>query len=337
MDNIGKNQLVFNDVFIVSSASVVGPKESKGPFGNYFDKCYDNLLCNNESSFEKAEMRMMEDALIISLDKANLSDKDINCAFCGDLNNQIIIGNYVLRNYDIPYVGIFGACSTSILGIIMGAIYLQNMKGNVICLTSSHNGTSERQFRYPNEYGAQKAETATLTVTGASSVILTNMKNENDIKITKATIGKVIDPKINDIQDMGRIMAPSAFNTILDHLNNYDETIDDYDLIVTGDLSKYGSDMLIKLFKEINIDIKDKYIDSGNCIFDKNKQEVLAGGSGCGCLGVFLSGYLLEKLKNRELRKILCVGTGALLNPVIVCQKETIPGISHAITIEVSS
>ena len=184
MDNIGKNQLVFNDVFIVSSASVVGPKESKGPFGNYFDKCYDNLLCNNESSFEKAEMRMMEDALIISLDKANLSDKDINCAFCGDLNNQIIIGNYVLRNYDIPYVGIFGACSTSILGIIMGAIYLQNMKGNVICLTSSHNGTSERQFRYPNEYGAQKAETATLTVTGASSVILTNIKNENDINKT---------------------------------------------------------------------------------------------------------------------------------------------------------
>ena len=333
MDNIGKNQLVFNDVFIVSSASVVGPKESKGPFGNYFDKCYDNLLCNNETSFEKAEMRMLEDALIISLDKANLSDKDINCAFCGDLNNQIIIGNYVLRNYDIPYVGIFGACSTSILGIIMGAIYLQNMKGNVICLTSSHNGTSERQFRYPNEYGAQKAETATLTVTGASSVILTNIKNENDIKITKATIGKVIDPKINDIQDMGRIMAPSAFNTILDHLNNYDETIDDYDLIVTGDLSKYGHEIVLSVLNQHFANVTN-YNDCGLILYDINTQNVFAGGSGPGTSAGVLLAYIKKKIENKELKKVLLCATGALLSPTMILQKNSIPCIAHCIVME---
>lgn len=334
MVNIGKNCLVFNDVYIVNSASVVGKKENDGPIGKYFDYHYNDLFADGEKSFEKAEMKMFEKALLIALNKSGLKENDINCVFSGDLNNQIIIGNYVLRKYDIPYVGIFGACSTSVLGIIQGALYLSNMKGNVLALTSSHNATAERQFRYPNEYGGQKAKTATLTVTGASCTVLSNIF-KSDIKVTKATIGKVIDPLIKDTQDMGRIMAPSAFSTIKDHLYNYDETIDDYDLIVTGDLSEFGSDMLIKMFKEEGIDITNKYIDSGNCIYDKQKQKVLGGGSGCACLGVFFNSYLIEKLKERKYKKILVVATGALLNPVIVSQKETVPGVSHAITVEV--
>lgn len=334
MSNINKSHMLFEDVYIASSASVVGPKEKAGPFGKYFDKGYNSLFCNNESSFEKAEMRLFEDALNIALDKAKLSDTDISCAFSGDLNNQIIIGNYVFRNYDIPYVGIFGACSTSVLGILLGSLYLQSLKGNVVCLTSSHNGTAEKQFRYPNEYGGQKADTATLTVTGASCCVLSNISDNKLVKVTKGTIGKVIDPKINDTQDMGRIMAPAAFSTIIDHLNFYNETIDDYDLIVTGDLSKYGSKMLIKLFEEINIDIKDKYIDAGCCIYDSKNQNTLAGGSGCACLGVFIASYITRILSRKEMRKILCVATGALLNPVIVSQKESIPGIAHAVVLE---
>ena len=334
MNNLGKSHLIFNDVYIVSGASVVGPKEHDGPFGKYFDKHYDSLFCNDEDSFEKAEMRLYEDSLNIALGKCKLSDKDISCAFSGDLNNQIIIGSYVLRNYDIPHVGIFGACSTSVLGIILGSLYLQSNKGNVAALTSSHNGTAEKQFRYPNEYGGQKAETATLTVTGASCCILSNILNDKKVKVTKATFGKVIDAKIKDTQDMGRIMAPAAFSTIIDHFNKFDETIDDYDLIITGDLSKYGSKMLVNLFKEIGVDIKDKYIDAGNCIYDLEKQKVLAGGSGCACLGVFITGYLLKILEKREMKKILCVATGALLNPIIVCQKETVPAVAHAVTLE---
>ena len=334
MDDLGKNRLLFNDVYIVDSATVVGKKEHDGPIGDYFDYYYNDLFAEGEKSFEKAEMKMFDKALIIGLNKSGLSENDINCIFSGDLNNQIIIGNYVLRNYDIPYVGIFGACSTSVLGIIQGALYLSNTKGNVLAMTSSHNATAEKQFRYPNEYGGQKAKTATLTVTGASCTILSN-KITSNIKVTKATIGKVIDPLIKDTQDMGRIMAPSAFSTIKDHLYNYDETIDDYDLIVTGDLSKYGSDMLIKLFKEDGIDISSKYIDSGNCIYSKNEQNVLGGGSGCACLGVFFNSYLLKKLNENKYKKILVVATGALLNPVIVSQKETVPGVSHAITVEV--
>lgn len=334
MDDLGKNRLLFNDVYIVDSATVVGKKEHDGPIGDYFDHYYNDLFAEGEKSFEKAEMKMFDKALKIGLNKSGLSENDINCIFSGDLNNQIIIGNYVLRNYDIPYVGIFGACSTSVLGIIQGALYLSNTKGNVLAMTSSHNATAEKQFRYPNEYGGQKAKTATLTVTGASCTILSN-KITSNIKVTKATIGKVIDPLIKDTQDMGRIMAPSAFSTIKDHLYNYDETIDDYDLIVTGDLSKYGSDMLIKLFKEDGIDISSKYIDSGNCIYSKDKQNVLGGGSGCACLGVFFNSYLLKKLNENKYKKILVVATGALLNPVIVSQKETVPGVSHAITVEV--
>ena len=329
----GRSSVELNNIYLAASAVVCGPKEFNGPLGLYMDKGFDDIYCNEES-WEKAEISLQLNSMEILIRKSGILKSEIDCIVGGDLNNQLAATNYAVRKYDIPYVGIFGACSTSVLGIIQGALYLSNMKGNVLALTSSHNATAERQFRYPNEYGGQKAKTATLTVTGASCTVLSNIF-KSDIKVTKATIGKVIDPLIKDTQDMGRIMAPSAFSTIKDHLYNYDETIDDYDLIVTGDLSEFGSDMLIKMFKEEGIDITNKYIDSGNCIYDKQKQKVLGGGSGCACLGVFFNSYLIEKLKERKYKKILVVATGALLNPVIVSQKETVPGVSHAITVEV--
>ena len=331
MAKVGKNSLVFNDVFIANYSSVVGPKEYNGPIGSLFDKHY--LMPEGCKSFEKAEMLMFKDAIDLVMKKENINQDDISCLFSGDLNNQIIIGNYVMRDYDIPYFGIFGACSTSVLGLIAAGMYLEQNEGYVISATSSHNATAERQFRYPNEYGGQKANTATLTVTGASA-ILTSHKKTN-LKITKATIGKVIDAKIKDTQDMGRIMAPAAYTTIKQHLTDFNMNVEDYDLILSGDLSYYGADMLIKLFKEDGIDISKKYKDAGLYIFDRKSQDALAGGSGCACLGVVLNGLILKQLEEKIYRKILVVATGALLNPVIVSQKETVPAIAHAISSEV--
>lgn len=333
MGKVGKSSLVFYNCYISAVSSVVGPKEKNGPIGNLFDKYYDNLLANNCESFEKAEMKMFKDAIDIVMQKGNVTQNDISCLFSGDLNNQIIIGNYVMRDYNIPFIGIFGACSTSILGLITACNYLEQNKGNVISATSSHNATAERQFRFPNEYGGQKADTATLTVTGASAVLTTT--NKTNIKISKATIGRVIDAKIKDTQDMGRIMAPAAYSTIKQHFDDFNLTVDDYDLILTGDLSHYGSDMLVKLFEEDNIDIKNKHKDAGLFIFDRETQNVLAGGSGCACLGVVLNALIIKQLEQGIYKKILVVGTGALMNPIIVSQKETIPAIAHAITIEV--
>lgn len=333
MGKVGKNSLVFHNVFIKNVSSVVGPKEKLGPIGEYFDKHYDDLFIDCCKSFEKAEMHLFKDAVDIVMKKANVTENDINCLFSGDLNNQIIIGNYVMRDYRIPYIGIFGACSTSVLGLITGANYLQSAEGNVITVTSSHNATAERQFRYPNEYGGQKANTATLTVTGAAATILTTEKT--NLKVTKATIGRVIDPQIKDTQDMGRIMAPAAYSTIKQHFEDFNLDSDDYDLIISGDLSYYGSDMLLKLLKEDGIDISKKYKDAGLYIYNRDEQNALAGGSGCACLGVVLNGLIMKQLESGVYKKILAVGTGALLNPIIVSQKETVPGIAHAVAIEV--
>lgn len=333
MGKVGKNSLVFHNVYIKNVSSVVGPKEFSGPIGEYFDKHYDDLFVNSCQSFEKAEIHLFKDALDIVMKKGNVVEEDINCLFSGDLNNQIIIGNYAMRDYRIPYIGIFGACSTSVLGLITGANFLQSAEGNVISITSSHNATAERQFRFPNEYGGQKANTATLTVTGAAATLLTTEKT--NLKVTKATIGRVVDPEIKDTQDMGRIMAPAAYSTIKQHFEDFNLTVDDYDLIISGDLSYYGSDMLIRLLKEDGIDISSKYKDAGLYIYNRDEQNALAGGSGCACLGVVLNGLIIKQLQAGVYKKILAVGTGALLNPIIVSQKETVPGIAHAVAIEV--
>ena len=333
MGKVGKNSLVFHNVYIKNVSSVVGPKEFSGPIGEYFDKHYDDLFVNSCQSFEKAEIHLFKDALDIVMKKGNVVEEDINCLFSGDLNNQIIIGNYAMRDYRIPYIGIFGACSTSVLGLITGANFLQSAEGNVISITSSHNATAERQFRFPNEYGGQKANTATLTVTGAAATLLTTEKT--NLKVTKATIGRVVDPEIKDTQDMGRIMAPAAYSTIKQHFEDFNLTVDDYDLIISGDLSYYGSDMLIRLLKEDGIDISSKYKDAGLYIYNRDEQNALAGGSGCACLGVVLNGLIIKQLQVGVYKKILAVGTGALLNPIIVSQKETVPGIAHAVAIEV--
>ena len=332
MAKVGKKSLTFDNVYLQESGVVVGPKEYEGPLKEDFDNHFDDLRCG-QKSWELAEIVMYRNALNICLNKNNMEIKDIDCVVSGDLNNQIIIGNYVLRDYDVPYLGVFNACSSSVEGLIVASNLIQaNGFKNIVVAISSHNATAERQYRYPTEYGGQKPETTTSTVTAAASTLVSDKPSL--IKVTKATVGRVVDAKINDALDMGRAMAPAAYNTINQHFVDFDVDPSEYDLILTGDLSYYGSDMLIKIFQEYDVDITKNHNDGGLMIYDRDQQKVFSGGSGCGCLPAVMYSNVIKRMLNGELKKILCVGTGALLNPIILAQKETIPAIAHAVVLE---
>lgn len=332
MAKVGKSSITFDHLYLHESSVVVGPKEYEGPLASQFDNHFDSMDCN-QKSWEQAEIVMYRNAFHICLNKNNVNVGDVDCVVSGDLNNQIIIGNYVLRDYDVPYLGVFNACSSSVEGLIVagGMIESQNFKRVVVAI-SSHNATAERQYRYPTEYGGQKPETLTSTVTAATATMVSSVPSK--IKITKATVGRVVDAKTTDAMDMGRAMAPAAFNTIYQHFQDFKVDPSDYDLILTGDLSYYGSELLQKIFKEYHIDISKVHQDGGLLIYDREKQEVFSGGSGCGCLPSVLYTDVIRKLYQKEYKKILVVGTGALLNPIILAQKETIPSIAHAVVLE---
>ena len=329
---IGKQSITFDNVYVGHGAVAAGPKEKLGPLGAYFDRTYDDLYCGMKT-WEKAEMQLLRDAVEECLAKNNVGSGAIDCFLGGDLNNQIIIQSYVMRDYDLPYLGIFGACRTSIEGAIIAAGMISGGAfTRVLAGTSSHNATSERQFRYPTEYGGQKPETLTFTATAAGVVLLGN--DPTDIRLTGATVGKVIDAKLKAPLDLGRAMAPAAFDTICAHFQDFQTSPKDYDLIVTGDLSYFGKEMLVEIFAKIGIDVTGRYEDCGLLLYDRKQQQVFAGGSGCGCCAAVTYGYLLAKLRDKTYKKILVVATGALLNPIIVAQKETIPGVAHAAVFE---
>lgn len=329
---MANSSYIFNNVFIKNWSSVVGNKEYLGPLGHLVDKHYEDLYFGNDS-FEKAECYLVKEAIDCSLEKSGLKENDIDLLVGGDLINQIVISNYAAMNYDIPFVGVYAACSTTTLGFIVASKFLEDkINKNVIAFTSSHNGGAERQFRYPNEYGTQRALSYTTTVTAANAFLLTNTKSR--IKLSRATIGKVVDSTMKDPQDMGRAMAPAAYHTILKHFNDFNCNINEYDLILTGDLSYYGNKMLNEMFKIDGINFK-MLEDSGLMVYDRNIQNVWAGGSGAGCIGVVLCSEVFPKMLEGIYKKVLICATGALMNSTMLAQKETIPGVCHAITLEV--
>lgn len=324
--------LSFDNVYLDSGAIVGAKMEKEGPLSKYFDLLYDDLYCG-ERTFEKAEQHMVKDAFKTIFKKSKFKEKDIDIMFGGDLLNQITTSSYISRDYNIPFIGTFSACSSFTLTLGLASSYVNfGYAKNALAFTSSHNATAERQFRYPLEYGVQKKDTTTYTVTGACCSIVTNEKR--DIRVKSFTIGKVNDAGISDANDMGNAMAISAYDTIKTHLKdlNIDHTY--YDLIVTGDLSTYGKQTLIELFKRDNIKL-DNYQDCGLLIYDKENQKVFAGGSGCACCGCVSLGLLKSKLENGEINNVLIVATGALLSTTSVGQKETVPSIAHAIGLEV--
>ncbi|NLI59823.1 MAG: stage V sporulation protein AD [Clostridiales bacterium] len=316
---------------ITSRASIVGKKEGEGPLAQYFDKILEDDLWG-EKSWEKAERRMFIEAAQLIMKKAKKEPADINYLFGGDLLDQIISAAYAARSLGIPFYGLYGACSTMTESISLGAVMVDGgYADHVLCLTSSHFCTAERQFRFPLEMGTQRPPTAQWTVTGAGGVLLSS-SGEGPC-ITHVTTGKVIDFGIKDANNMGAAMAPAAADTIRAHFEDTGRGPEDYDLIVTGDLAKYGRELTIHLLKKEGYDIESRFIDCGCEIFSE-EQDIHAGASGCGCSAVVLAGYLLKQMEDGQFNRILMASTGALHSTVSSQQGDSIPGIAHAIAIE---
>lgn len=323
-----------NRPVIIGKATIVGPDEGNGPLGNEFDIVHgDSTL--QEKSWEKAEKKMMEEAAKLAIENAEVMPEDVKFYIGGDLLNQIISNSFAVRTLNIPYLGIFGACSTSMEGLALASMIVNSGGADyAMAGTCSHNSSVEKQFRYPTEYGSQKPPTAQYTVTGAGAAVIA--KHGKGPVVTRATIGRVIDMGIKDPFNMGAAMAPAAVDTIQAHLRDFGLSADYYDLIVTGDLATVGYSIACELFEKHNIPVHKQtiYKDCGLMVYDVDKQPVQAGGSGCACSAVVTYGHLLKKLDKGELHRILVVATGALLSPLSFQQGESIPCIAHAVAIE---
>lgn len=318
---------------IISTATVVGPFEGQGPLVNDFDIVHGDMYIGQDS-WEKAEKSLLEESASKAIEKAGLTKEQIQFYFGGDLMNQIISSSFAARALSIPYLGVFGACSTSMESLALAA-YVVNYNGarHALAGTCSHNASAEKQFRYPTEYGSQKPPTAQYTVTGSGSAVLT--LEGSGPRVTAATIGRVIDMGITDPFNMGAAMAPAAVDTIQAHFRDLQIEPSYYDLIVTGDLSKVGYEIAGELFKRHNFPIdQTTYQDCGMMIYNYDKQNVQAGASGCACSAVVTYGHLLNRMKRGELKRLLVVATGALLSPLSYQQGESIPCIAHAVAIE---
>ena len=324
----------FNNVYINESYTIAGIYEKNGPIASYFDLIYDKDLYYGCKTFEAAEEKMLSNSIEKLINKSKLIDSDIDYIISGDLQNQIAASDYALRDFDIPFIGIFSACATFGEGLCIASNFIEGkIAKNIIVSTSSHNMVAERQFRNPTEYGAPKKKTSTFTGTGAVSILLTSKPSK--IKITSATIGSVQDKGITDVNNMGAVMAIAAADTITKHLKNLKIKPDYYDLILTGDLGIYGKEILIEYLKEKGIDISKNYNDCGLILYDVKKQPVYAGASGPTSSALVLSGYILKEMEKGKYRKVLIVPTGAIFSPTKVFQKESIPSIAHAISLEV--
>ena len=317
---------------IIATTSMVGPKEGKGPLKEYFDIILDDEQ-NGEETFEKAESRMMYTVIKDTIKKAGLTESDIDYLFAGDLLNQLTSSNFAAREVNIPFFGLYGACSTMAESLGLASIIMDGGFANyVIASTSSHFCAAERQFRFPLEYGCQRPETAQWTVTGSGAMLLAY---QGDFPyVTHVTTGIVKDFDIVDANNMGAAMTPAAVDTIYKHFKDTGRGPKDYDIIATGDLGKVGKKLTQELLLEYGYDVKGVYIDCGDEIFDSKKQKTNSGGSGCGCSAVVTCGYLYKELKKKKLKRVLLVSTGALMSPTTSLQGESIPGIAHAVTIE---
>ena len=316
---------------IIGSYSIVGPKEGQGNFREYFDYIMKNDFFG-EKTFEKAERKMIETAITGAIQKAKLKVSDINILVAGDLLNQIISSSYAARAFDFPYLGVYGACSTMAESIAVASTLVDGgYFENIVCCTASHFSTAERQYRFPLELGNQRPPASQWTVTGAGSCVI-SQKGAGP-RVTMATFGKVVDWGIVDVNNMGAAMAPAAMDTLLAHFENSKTTPDDYDLIVTGDLGKLGSEILIDLMEDKGIKLGLNYSDCGQMFFRQN-QNTLCGGSGCGCCATVFNSYIMKKLQDGQYKRVLFLPTGALLSTTASQQGESVPGVCHAIVVE---
>ena len=319
---------------ILSAASAVGRKEHEGPLGSCFD-LHDPSDRFGSSTWEGAESEMQRRALNVALGKASLSDKDLDALFAGDLLNQCVGSAYGLLSFDVPYFGLYGACSTCAEGLLLAATLVsKGASSRCAAVTSSHYCAAERQYRTPVEYGAQRAPTAQWTVTGSGAFVVANASEQGgSAVISRGMPGKVLDAGVKDAGNMGAAMAPAAMDTLIRFFQSTGERPGNYDLIVTGDLGFEGGDILCDLMLADGFDIKDRYADCGQLIYHRKKQDVHGGGSGCGCSAVVLASYLLPQLERGELERILFLSTGAMMSPDLIKQGKNIPSVAHLLEI----
>ena len=320
-----------NGVGIAGYASVAGKKEGEGPLRRYFDILMEDAEWG-EKTWEKTESKMQKSAVAHAVEKAGINLSDINYIFAGDLLNQCIGSSFGLRELEIPFLGVYGACSTMAETLGLAAMTVDG--GFADCsaaVTSSHFCTAERQYRTPLEYGGQRTPTAQWTVTGAGALILS--KSGGAPYVTHFTAGKIVDLGITDANNMGAAMAPAAADTLLAHFKDTGNRPEDYDLILSGDLGEIGRLILVDMMNDEGYDIAENYNDCGCMIFDGKKQDTHAGGSGCGCGASTLCGYVMNRMKAGELNRVLFMATGALLSPTSTLQGESIPSVAHAVVI----
>lgn len=330
---LGRASIAFqNPPSIIASASVAGVKEGEGPLSDYYDEILTDDLYD-EKTWEKAESKLQKSTVQRLLDKANMTADAVDYIFAGDLLNQCTGSHYAMKDMQVPFFGLYGACSTMAESSSLAAMTIDGgYADKCVAITSSHFCSSEKQYRFPLEYGGQRPPTAQWTVTGSGALMLSS--GGSGPYITHVTTGKIIDMGISDANNMGAAMAPAAVDTIVTHFTDTGFTPSDYDMILTGDLASVGSDIARDLLYSSGFDVSNVYNDCGNMVFDIKGQDVHAGGSGCGCSGIVFCGYIMDKLRKGELNRILLVGTGALMSPLNLLQGENIPGIAHAITVQ---
>lgn len=330
---IGKQSLSFEKpVYIMACASVVGAKEGEGPLGETFDMVVQDATFG-EDTWEKGESKMMQETVFLALQKAKLKMDDIRYIFAGDLLGQLIATTFGVVDFNIPLFGLYGACSTAGEALSLGSMTIHaGYADTVLAVASSHFGGAEKQFRFPLEYGNQRPMSSTWTVTGCGAFVLSNRYGA--IQISGVTTGKVVDYGVKDSLNMGACMAPAAADTIYQHMKDFHRSPKDYDLIVTGDLGRIGSEILCKLLKDQGMPIDEVHMDCGMQIYYDVEQDTHAGGSGCGCSAVTLAGKIIQDMKQGKQNRILFVPTGALLSTVSYNEGNSVPGIAHAVVIE---
>lgn len=338
---VGKGSLCFSEApFIISTASIVGKKEGEGPLQDYFDVVGSDDKFG-EDNWEAAESALQKEALTLAIGKMNRKAEDIRYLFAGDLLGQTIASSFGLKEFEIPLFGLYGACSTC--GESLSLASMNVAAGYADCVaavTSSHFASAEKQFRFPLEYANQRPKSSTWTVTGGGAFILATkekmeqFKMEPLAKITGVTTGKIVDFGVKDSMNMGAAMAPAACDLIYQHFEDFGRKPEDYDKIVTGDLGTVGQEILIDLLQKKGYNISNVHEDCGIKIYDGEKQNTGAGGSGCGCSAVTFSAYYLKKIQEGKIKRMLFVPTGALLSTVSFNEGQSVPGIAHGVVVE---
>ena len=339
--NLGKASVKLQrPVYILNSGSIVGTKEGQGPLGLLFDMVGSDDMFGCES-WEEAESSLQKSAVQLALEKAKVKAEDVKFIFAGDLLGQSIATSFGISTYQIPLLGVYGACSTCGESLTVGVMTIAGgFADRVVCVTSSHFASAEKEFRFPLEYGNQRPLSATWTVTGGGAFVLGNEEalsaygEKPRARIMGMTVGKIVDYGLKDSMNMGACMAPAAADTIRQNLEDFGREPKDYDKIITGDLGEVGQSLLFDLLSEKKIDITRQHMDCGIEIYESEKQHTDAGGSGCGCSAAVLSAYILKKIEEGIWKRVLFVPTGALLSKTSFNEGQTIPGVAHGVVLE---